>query len=58
MDLLDSDNEEDMDDPQEVVMEGSDEEFGDLQDLNNIEDGMDINENKPIVLQVTIFSYR
>ena len=38
--LLDSEELQDMDDPQEVVMEGSDEEFEDPQDLDEIENGI------------------
>ena len=33
--LLDSDDEEEVDDPQEVFMEGSDEEFDDLDEIEN-----------------------
>ena len=45
--LLDYDEEQDIDDPQEVVMEGSDEEF---EDLDEIENGTDTNTNNAIEL--------
>ena len=32
-------DEEEMDDPHEIVMEGSDEEFGGVEDLDEIENG-------------------
>ena len=43
MDLLDSDVEEELDDPQEVIMEGSDEEFDGPEDLYKMENGTNIN---------------
>ena len=53
-----------MDDPQEVIMEGSDEEFGDPEDLDEIENGTDANTKfhhsfmkVVIIMQRVIVSY-
>ena len=53
--LLEGDMKEDIDDPQEVVMEGSDEEFEeDLEDLDQTEDGTYINTILPQCYEHTL----